>query len=121
MLTALTAAARPLRVQDAFDKQAEELSEMLAESRRWLADVEAAEASRYSCYPPSLGRGDCQKGGAGRGGAGRVHWSRARAHARSRARALARACAKEAHASVTATPLTTPAAAISVEHAVAGK
>ena len=29
---------------DAFDKHADELSNMLAESRRWLADVEAAEA-----------------------------------------------------------------------------
>jgi hypothetical protein len=42
---------------DAFDKHADELSAMLAESRRWLADVEAAEAEagrgRVSAWPPS--------------------------------------------------------------------
>jgi C-terminal processing protease CtpA/Prc len=42
---------------DAFDKHADELSAMLAESRRWLADVEAAEAEagrgRVSSRPPS--------------------------------------------------------------------
>ena len=42
---------------DAFDKHADELSNMLAESRRWLADVEAAEAEagrgRVSSRPPS--------------------------------------------------------------------
>ena len=42
---------------DAFDKHANELSAMLAESWRWLADVEAAEAEaglgRVSARPPS--------------------------------------------------------------------
>ncbi len=75
-------------MQDAFDKQAEELSAMLAESRRWLADVEAAEASRYSAHafavlPPQAA---ATAGRTWRGGfMGRTP---ARPHARAPARLL---------------------------------
>jgi hypothetical protein len=44
----------PLHLQDAFDKRAEELRAMLAESRRWLVEVELgdaeAEAGRYRTH-----------------------------------------------------------------------
>jgi hypothetical protein len=59
---------------------------MLAESRRWLADVEAAEASsRYSAHAPAVLHAPAPGSlrlPEGRVGAGRVHWSRTRVPAR---------------------------------------